>query len=213
MTIDDEQRFSPPPSDESENSPEEPLPAARSAPPLALWILLILGLAAVSIGIRLLIVDAPNAPDPSAVRANSIYRFTSGDPAPDFTVRTLDGQTLSLKDIKGQIVMVNFWATWCPPCRSEMPDMERLYQERKDDGVQILAVNLQEAPEPVSRFVEQYNLTFPIVMDTSGEMSQLFGVQSLPTSFFIDKEGKISGFHVGSLNKSAIERRIAQALD
>ncbi len=102
---------------------------------------------------------------------------------------------------------MNFWATWCPPCRSEMPDLEQIYAERKDELV-VLAVNLQEAREPVQRFVDQYGLTFPIVMDTSGNVSQSFGVQSLPTTFFVDKEGRVAAFNMGPLNKSAIAKKL-----
>ena len=144
---------------------------------------------------------------PGAV--TSPYKFTAGTPAPEFTLQSADAGTASLADFRGKKVVVNFWATWCPPCRSEMPDMEQLHTERKDDVV-VLAVNVQEAKAPVRDFAEKYSLSFPILMDTGGEVTQSFGVQSLPTTFFIDKEGKVASFNMGALNKSAIGRRLDQ---
>ena len=144
---------------------------------------------------------------PLSGAVTSAYKFTSGTPAPDFQLQTPDGTMVSLSDFKGKQVLVNFWATWCPPCRSEMPDMEQLYDERNGDLV-VLAVNVQEARDPVRRFTDQYGFTFPVLLDTSGDVTQQFGVQSLPTSFFIDREGRVSAFNMGALNKSAMAKKL-----
>lgn len=155
--------------------------------------------------------DASSQPLPGA--SNSPYRFSSGDLAPDFTVETLDGKTVSLSDYRGKTVLLNFWATWCPPCRSEMPDLEQLYRERKDQGFVVLAIDLQEPKAPVRTFVERLGLTFPILMDDTGEVAQRYNIQVLPTSFFIDKEGHIATFNFGALNRSAILRKLEMIKD
>lgn len=96
--------------------------------------------------------DIPPAPRPGA-------------PAPDFELPTLNGELIRLEDLRGQAVVVNLWATWCPPCRAEMPDMQRVYDEYRDDGLVILAINQREAPAEVQTFVDELGLTFPILMD------------------------------------------------
>lgn len=176
-----------------------------------LWTVLPLLLAVVAIGLAAkLFADSQGSQSvalPGAV--TSPYKFTAGTPAPDFSLQSVDGGSVSLADFRGKTLVVNFWATWCPPCRSEMPDMEQVYTERKDDVV-VLAVNVQEARAPVRDFADKYRLSFPILMDTAGEVTQSFGVQSLPTTFFIDKEGKVASFNMGALNKSAIGRKLEQ---
>ncbi len=164
---------------------------------------------ATTVGIKILAESTSASPLDSTKTITSVYKFTPGTPAPDFQLATLEGEMVTLADYRGQTVMINFWATWCPPCRSEMPDMEQIYQEGKTQDIVVLAVNMQEAKEPVQAFIDKYGLTFPVLLDTSGEISQKFGVQSLPTSLFIDPEGNVSSFSVGALNKSAISKRLA----
>ena len=164
---------------------------------------------ATTVGIKILAESTSAAPLDSTKTITSVYKFTPGTPAPDFQLTSLEGEMVSLADYRGQTVMINFWATWCPPCRSEMPDMEQIYQEGKTQDIVVLAVNMQEAKQPVQEFIDKYGLTFPVLLDTSGEISQKFGVQSLPTSLFIDPEGNVISFSVGALNKSAISKRLA----
>jgi peroxiredoxin len=115
--------------------------------------------------------------------------FDVGDPAPDFTLQNLEGEPVSLSDYRGQGVMINFWATNCPPCREEMPAIERQYQQFKDQGIQILAVNIAESNLVASRFADRYGLSFPILLDKDRSVTQRYGVIPIPTSFFIDKNG------------------------
>ncbi len=142
---------------------------------------------------------------PSAGRPLALF---AGNDAPDFTLHGLTGSDLSLSNYRGQVVLVNFWATWCVPCRREMPDMQRVYMERKDRGFAIVAVNIQEAREPINAFVSQYGLTFPIALDTKGEVTQRYGIYSLPTSYFIDKAGRIAEVRAGALTGSDILKRV-----
>ena len=196
--------------EQQEPQGDEQPPVNRRVPSRAVrLLLLLLAIVAVGVSFKILLDGASNASaDPAPVKARSPYQFTAGSPAPDFTLQTLKGETVSLKDYRGEVLLINFWATWCPPCRSEMPDMEDLYIERKNQDFTVLAINIQEADKPVSSFVDRYGLTFPVLMDVTGEVSQQFGVQSLPTSFFVDKEGRIAGFSMGAMNKSAMLKKL-----
>lgn len=191
---------------------ESPEPLSRPAPPLYLRVLpLLLAVAAIIVAVKLLQGDTSGSGGATALpgaSGRSPYAFTAGALAPDFAAPTLDGGSIKLSDLRGHPVMVNFWATWCPPCRSEMPDMENVYAEQKANGVVILAVNVQEANQPVGKFVDQFGLTFPILMDVKGEITELYRVDSLPTSYFIDKEGRIASFNIGAMNRSAIQRKL-----
>ncbi len=114
-----------------------------------------------------------------------------GNKAPDFQLNTLNGEEAKLSDYQGSRVMINFWATWCPPCRAEMPDMERFYQ---DTDIEILAVNLTETEphtDQVQQFVDEYELTFPILLDEVIEVATTYAIQPIPTSFMVDADGII----------------------
>jgi len=117
----------------------------------------------------------------------------------DFSLPLLNGGNVSLSDYRGKVVILNFWATWCPPCRDEMPSMENLYQRFHDNGLEILAVDLGEDVRIVSQFIQFYGYTFPVLMDRSSRVGSLYGIASIPTSFIIDREGKIIARIVGSI--------------
>lgn len=134
-----------------------------------------------------------------------------GSPAPDFVVRDLDGNSVRLSDLRGKTVFINFWATWCPPCRAEMAEIQSVYEEYKDQGVVFLLLNQREDPEVVRKYVQSMNLTVPVYLDRSGEVSNRFRVNSLPTTFFVDPKGVVSEMALGSLNRSAMIRRIERA--
>ena len=125
-----------------------------------------------------------------------------GDLAPDFELMTMDGETVRLSDYRGQRVFVNFWATWCPPCRAEMPDMQKLY-EQQEVPVEILAVNLtasEKSEENVAEFVEDFGLSFPILMDTNSETATKYKVKAVPASYMIDSTGRIAFVAPGAMN-------------
>lgn len=122
-----------------------------------------------------------------------------GDIAPDFQLQTLEGETVTLSDHLGERVMVNFWATWCPPCRAEMPDMEKFHQAK---DIVILAVNLTETEpntQQVQNFVNEFDLTFPILLDEEIEVAANYSIRPIPTSFMIDSNGIIQYKAFGAL--------------
>ena len=120
--------------------------------------------------------------------------------ARDFSLPTTGGETLSLSQLKGKVVFLNFWATWCGPCRMEMPSMEALYKRYKDEGLEILAVNCMETRQEVAAFMEENALTFTAALDEDGKINGTYGVQAIPTSYLIDRDGKIIMRLVGSID-------------
>ncbi|MHB8453566.1 MAG: peroxiredoxin family protein [Acidiferrobacterales bacterium] len=117
--------------------------------------------------------------------------------APDFTLKDLDGKAHRLSDYRGKLVIVNFWATWCPPCRREMPSMERLYEQLKGRQFVILGVEVGEGWDVVQPFVEQMKVNYPILLDRNAAISQKWHLMGLPTSYVIDPQGRIAAVIVG----------------
>lgn len=128
--------------------------------------------------------------------------------APDFSLPTPNGDSIRLSDLRGQAVLVNLWATWCPPCRAEMPAIEKIYNEYKDDGLVVLAVNMtyQDSASAVMPFVQEHGLTFPILLDESATVGRAYQLRSLPSSFFITREGIINEVVIGGPMAEALLR-------
>ena len=141
--------------------------------------------------------EAPNSVQESLMQLG-FQVFREPVVAPDFTLKNLAGEDITLSDLKGKTVLVNFWATWCPPCRAEMPSMETMYGEFAGEEFEILAVDLQESEKTVRKFVEDKEYTFPILLDTNGRVGSLYGARSIPTTYLIDADGFAVGFIVGS---------------
>jgi len=113
--------------------------------------------------------------------------------APDFTLRRINGTDLRLSELRGKVVFMNFFATWCAPCRWEMPEMEALYQNFKGKNFEIVAVSIDSTPNPIKPFADSMNLTFPIVHDGSQRVARSYGFRGPPLSFLIDRQGRIVG--------------------
>jgi DsbE subfamily thiol:disulfide oxidoreductase len=111
--------------------------------------------------------------------------------APDFTLPNPDGRKIALKDFRGKVVFLNFWATWCESCRDEMPSMERLYREFKGKGLEIVAVNIKEKRQDALAFVRELKLSYPVLMDPEGEVGLLYGAFGLPATYLIDRKGVV----------------------
>ena len=136
-----------------------------------------------------------------------------GFSAPDFTLDLLGGGQISLSDLRGKVVLVNFWATWCPPCRAEMPAIEKVYRSFGPLELEVLAVNLtnQDNEAAVDAFAQELGLTFPIPLDRSGDVSARYILRGLPSSYFIDREGVIRSVVVGGpMNEALIQSKIEE---
>ncbi len=132
--------------------------------------------------------------------------------APDFTLIDLEGDSVTLSDFQGKAVFINFWATWCPPCRAEMPEIEAVYQEYKSKDVVVIGVDLLEAESEVRQYVKQGGYSWIFLIDTTGEVVNNYGVAAIPTSFFLDKEGIIRAVNVGAMTKRVMESKLAKAM-
>ena len=139
---------------------------------------------------------------------------TRDAPAPDFELRTLDGQIVRLSESRGRPVLVNFWASWCDPCRSEMPTIVAAYDEHRAAGLVVLAVNLrdQERDRDVRRFVEEFQLPFPVLLDARGTVRRRYRLRAVPTTVFIDTTGVVRIIHPGPLTTEALGRGLAEIL-
>ncbi|MGD2019884.1 MAG: TlpA disulfide reductase family protein [Thiohalocapsa sp.] len=139
--------------------------------------------------------QAADAGDPQATPAAAADGLLDPMPetpaAPDFELQGPDGETYSLAAMQGQPVIINFWATWCPPCRAEMPAMQRAWEQLEGDGVMLVAVNVGESKAEVAAFAEQLQVEFPLPMDTDMSVSQRWPMKGLPTTFVVDPDGRL----------------------
>ena len=135
-----------------------------------------------------------------------------GEPAYDFTLQDLDGNAVTLSELQGRPVILNFWATWCAPCRIEMPEFQSVYENYPDGEIAIVAVNLDEPVERVTQFFrDDLGLTFTALLDEGGIISDRYGVFSYPTTYFINEDGVVTAVHRGSLTEKYIEDYLADA--
>ena len=141
--------------------------------------------------------------------------LAKGQIAPNFTLQTLNGEKFTLSELKGKKVVLNFWATWCPPCKKEMPHLQKYYEEdAKEDNAIIVAVNLTHTErsldeiKTVEQFVESYDLTFPIPLMEENGVDKLYQIMTIPSTFMIDSEGRIQHHIVGPLDQKAIKEYV-----
>jgi len=135
-----------------------------------------------------------------------------GQPVPDFTLETLGGELVSLSSFRGQVVVLNFWATWCTPCREEMTEFQALWEEHDPQGnLMLLAVNLQESTDSVAAFVDEFGLTFPIALDSDGDVLDKYGLPGLPGTFFIDEAGILQARVLGPLDADRLRAGVERA--
>lgn len=160
------------------------------------WLLMGFGIAVTGIAALMLIFSSGSA----------------GSPVPDFTATTLSGETVHLTDYKGQVVMLNFWATWCPPCKAEMPTIQAAYKHYHEQGFTVLAINNREQSVQIQPFANALALTFPIILDTDSILQDTFAIKGYPTSLFISDAGEVYATHTGMLTPQQLNDYIATGL-
>lgn len=133
-----------------------------------------------------------------------------GQRAPAFSLLDVEGKELALNDLRGRPILINFWATWCGPCRAEMPLIEEAYQQHKDDGLVVLAIDVEENPELAKTFAGWLGVSFTILDDGAGDVAYRYRVTAFPTSFFVDRDGVIRAWQVGAMDQSALDRHLAK---
>ena len=136
----------------------------------------------------------------------------TGQKAPDMPMLGIEGGVVRLDSFKGKVVVLNFWATWCPPCRKEMPLLESTYKRYQENGLVILGINYNEDRERVLKFTQEMGVTFPVILDKELKLTRRYGVLSLPATFFIDKKGIIRGQHKGEIVEEIIATKVEPLL-
>jgi peroxiredoxin len=128
----------------------------------------------------------------AAYASGTIKLIKHGPPAPAFALKDLQGNTHSMDAYRGKVLIVNFWATWCPPCRAEMPALERVWRSLESEGVALIAIDFGEPEADVTQFAVESKTSIPLLLDTHGTQAHLWGVRSLPTTFIIGRDGRVA---------------------
>ncbi len=155
---------------------------------------------------------APQASTPSSIPASN-EGIQVGNVAPDFQLPNLDYESMSLSELRGKPVVLNFWATWCPACIDEMPYLQEIHEEYSDDGLMLLAIDVGESQSQVEKFLQRNNLSLPVLLDTSGVVAQKYRILNIPTTFFIDGDGVIQEKRIGAfINAAQIEEQLSKIM-
>ncbi|ASV69769.1 TlpA disulfide reductase family protein [Cytobacillus sp. FSL W7-1323] len=132
-----------------------------------------------------------------------------GTKAPEFKLQTIEGKNVSLTEFRGKKVMLNFWATWCAPCKQEMRDFQSFYQNKKDTNIEIIAINI-DTKSNVSKYVERLGITFPVLLDENDQVNEIYQVMVIPTTYFIDEKGVIRDKYYSAMPLSLIKEKLKQ---
>ena len=152
----------------------------------------------------------------SATTSGAIPSPREGFAAPDFTLETLAGESVTLSDLRGKAVVVNLWASWCPPCRAEMPALQSAYEADKDRGLEILAIDMtyQDSEQDAARFAQEFGLTFTIPLDRDGSVARQYLLRALPSTFFVGPDGVIRKVVIGGpMSEATIRSTVSEMLE
>ena len=175
------------------------------------WGAIVLGVIILS-GIWIAVSQVPA----SATTSGAIPSPREGFAAPDFTLDTLDGQSVTLSDLRGKAVVINLWAAWCPPCRAEMPALQAAYEADRDRGLEILAIDMtyQDSEQDARRFAEEFGLTFTIPLDRDGTVARQYLLRALPSTFFVGPDGVIRKVVIGGpMSEATIRSTVSEMLE
>lgn len=164
----------------------------------------LIGAGLISIGV--VIFHLMNNPSPASRQDFSVVPEKIDFSAPELTLEDLSGNPVSLGDYRGSVVLVNLWATWCPPCREEMPTLQAFYEKYRSHGFVLIAINQEEPLETVSAFVEEFGLTFPVWLDLEYQAQREFNTIGLPSSYVIDRKGRVRLMWIGGISARNLEK-------
>jgi thiol-disulfide isomerase/thioredoxin len=153
---------------------------------------------------------ASGKPDRSSAEAKVPFAPELDSRAPDFMLVTSSGRAIRLSEFRGRPVLINFWASWCGPCRIEMPTIQERYENFEGAGLVVLAINFDESSDVVAAYGQALGLSFPLVLDPGGEIQKLYRIRSYPTSFFIDSNGIIRAQHIGVMTGNQLDDNLAR---
>ncbi|MHB8375993.1 MAG: TlpA family protein disulfide reductase [Dehalococcoidia bacterium] len=134
-----------------------------------------------------------------------------GQPAPDFALRDIDGNVVKLSDLRGKVVWINFWATWCVPCKQELPEIQKIAAEKRSAGLAVLAVNWQESADAARAYFAANGISLPLLLDRSGSVFTQYKLNGLPDHFFIDRQGRVAAMYYGQLSEARMRQKLAAA--
>ena len=165
---------------------------------------ILLVITASAVVIALYFLNRHRMPSP----ANRVTNIAQHPVAPEFSLPELTGQTLDLSAYRGKVVLLDFWATWCDPCREEIPHFVELQTKYRDQGLQIIGISMDDGPEPVREFYQRFHMNYPVAMGNA-KIGELYGeVLGLPIAFLISRDGRIEAKHIGATDRSVFEREI-----
>jgi peroxiredoxin len=193
---------------------KENSPAKTNSTSSKTWLYANIGLALLLIlaGTAMLLWMGKESTPSSTSRLADQSAQHQGKTAPDFSLPALSGEKISLDDYAGQVVLINLWATWCPPCKAEMPTLNTFYETHKEQGFVVLAVNNQEDATTVNSYIQEKGFSFPVLLDTQATMLELYQVQGLPTTFVIGRNGQIQHVQVGEITEQQLETIVGPLL-
>lgn len=179
--------------------------------PGRLLALIMIGFGFLALGVAFMMKPGNPAPAASSQEFSTIP-VKVDLPAPDLNLTTLDGANVSLSAFRGRVVLVNLWATWCPPCREEMPALQSFYDEHRSNGFILIAIDQGETSAEVNPFVEEFNLTFPVWLDPASQAGAAFNTMNLPSSYVIDRSGRIRLMWIGGISKANLDKYVPDVI-